>query len=107
MSSAEKTFVTVGKVADLPPGERLVVELGRRWVLIMNVEGALHAVEDVCSHEEYALSEVGELDGFTLTCTQHGACFDIRNGGVLCAPAMMGIKVFEVRVVGDEIQIKA
>jgi nitrite reductase/ring-hydroxylating ferredoxin subunit len=105
MTNAEKTFVTVAKTADLPVGESLVVELGRRWVLIMNVDGELFAVEDMCSHEEFALSEEGSLDGFTLTCNKHGACFDVRTGAVLCPPAMLSIKTFAVRIVEDSIQV--
>jgi 3-phenylpropionate/trans-cinnamate dioxygenase ferredoxin subunit len=97
-------FVTVASVDDLKPGERLVVEVGRDWVIIFNVGGTYYAVEDMCSHEEYYLSE-GELNGTTLECPKHGACFDITSGKHLSPPAVSPIRTFEVRVEDGAIQV--
>lgn len=99
-------FVTVAKTSDLPPGERLVVELGRDWIVIFNVDGQYYAINDTCTHEEYPLSE-GSLDGYAIECVKHGACFDIRTGAVLAPPAFIDVKTYEVRVENDEIQIAA
>ncbi|MFN8527097.1 MAG: non-heme iron oxygenase ferredoxin subunit [Anaerolineae bacterium] len=97
-------FVTVAQLDELPPGERMVVELGRDYVIIFNVGGELYAVEDMCSHEEYPLAE-GALTDHALECPKHGAQFDIRTGGVLCPPAVSPVKTYDVRVEGDSIQI--
>jgi 3-phenylpropionate/trans-cinnamate dioxygenase ferredoxin subunit len=97
-------FVTVAKVGEIAPGERIVVELGRDFVVVFNIEGVFHAIEDMCSHEEYELSD-GTLDGYALECPKHGAHFDIRTGEQLSPPAMRPIKVYDVRVEGDDIQI--
>jgi 3-phenylpropionate/trans-cinnamate dioxygenase ferredoxin component len=97
-------FVTVASVDDLKPGERLVAEVGRDWVIIFNVGGTYYAVEDMCSHEEYYLSE-GELDGTALECPKHGACFDITTGKHLTPPAVSPIRTFPVRVENGAIQV--
>ena len=97
-------FVTVAKTSDIPPGERLVVQLGRTWVVIFNVEGSLYAIEDECSHEEYPLSD-GILDGCEIECVHHGARFDITTGKNLSPPALIPVKSFEVLVEGDEVSI--
>lgn len=97
-------FVTVATIDELQPGERLVVEIGRRWILLVNVDGQYYAIEDNCTHEEYPLSE-GNLDGCAIECSKHGAVFDLRNGEVLAPPAHIAARTFEVRVVGTEIQI--
>jgi 3-phenylpropionate/trans-cinnamate dioxygenase ferredoxin component len=99
-------FITVAKTDDLKPGERLIVEIGRHWIVIFNVEGEYYAVEDCCTHEEYPLSE-GELDGYSLECAKHGAQFDIRDGKVLAPPAFVNVKTYPVRVDNDDIQIAA
>ncbi len=99
-------FVTIAKVEDLPPGERLVVELGRHWIVVFNVDGEFYAVEDNCTHEEYPLSE-GTLDGYALECVKHGACFDVRDGKVLAPPAFVPVKTYAVRVENDDLQIAA
>lgn len=98
-------FLTVAKLDELQPGERMVVEVGRRWVAIFNVEGKLYAIEDVCTHDDGPLAE-GELTGCIIECPRHGATFDIRTGKVLTAPAMVDVKAFEVRVEGENIQVK-
>ena len=101
----EKSYVTVCKTTELPPGERLVIELRRKWVVIFNVDGTYYALEDMCTHEEVPLSE-GTLDGYSIECHQHGACFDIRTGAVLAPPAFIAVKRFDVRVEGDDVQIE-
>lgn len=97
-------FITIAKQADLPPGERIVVEIGRRWIVVFNVEGQFYAVDDDCTHEEFPLSE-GALNGYSLECAKHGAQFDIRDGKVLAPPAFVAVKTYEVRVENDEIQL--
>jgi 3-phenylpropionate/trans-cinnamate dioxygenase ferredoxin subunit len=58
-------------------------------------DGRFYAIEDRCSHEDYALSE-GELDGYTVECPRHGSRFDIRSGDVLNPPAVLPVVTFAV-----------
>lgn len=97
-------FVTVAKVSEIPPGTRLVVGIGREWVVIFNVDGKFYALEDRCSHEDVPLSE-GTLHGTVIECIQHGATFDITTGQHLSPPAVMPVKRYPVRVEGDEVQV--
>ena len=97
-------YVTVAQKDELQPGERMVVQVGRRWVAIFNVEGTLYAIEDVCTHDDGPLAE-GELTGCIIECPRHGATFDIRTGKVLSAPALVDVKRFDVRVEGSNIQV--
>jgi 3-phenylpropionate/trans-cinnamate dioxygenase ferredoxin subunit len=100
----EKIFTPVATTAEIQPGERLVVELGRHWVAVFNVDGQYYAIEDVCTHDDGPLAE-GELYGCEIECPRHGARFDIRTGKVTAPPALVDVAAYEVRVVGDEIQI--
>ncbi len=97
-------FVTVATTDEIKPGERMAVEIDDVWVAIFNVGGEYYAINDICTHEEYYLSE-GMLDGHTIECAKHGAQFDLRTGEVLAPPALIPVKTYEVRVVGDEIQV--
>jgi 3-phenylpropionate/trans-cinnamate dioxygenase ferredoxin subunit len=105
MAEQALTFVTVCKTEDLPPGSRMVVELGRKWIVIFNVNGEYHAIEDLCSHDEVALSEGTLIDDYTIECSAHGACFDIRTGAVKAPPANVPVRRYATRVVDDEIQV--
>jgi 3-phenylpropionate/trans-cinnamate dioxygenase ferredoxin subunit len=97
-------FVTVARVSDIPPGERIVVEHGRDWVVIFNVDGTLYALEDRCSHEDVPLSE-GQLDGVIIECAQHSATFDITTGQHLSPPAFAPVRAYDVRVQDGDVQI--
>ncbi len=97
-------FITVATIDEIPPGERMVVELGRHWVAIFNVDGTYYAIEDVCTHDDGPLAE-GELTGCIIECPRHGATFDITNGKVLTAPAIVDVPTYAVRIQGNSIQI--
>ena len=97
-------FIAVAKVEEIPPGERLVVQIGRNWIVIFNVDGTLYALEDQCSHEEYPLSD-GFIVGCEIECAKHGARFDLRTGKNTAPPAFMPVRAYEVRIVDDDIQI--
>lgn len=98
-------FVTVATVDELKSGDRIVVEIDDVWVVIFNVDDHYYALEDMCSHEEYYLSE-GELDGYAIECSKHGAQFDIRSGEVLAPPAVTPVKWYQVRVQDGEVQVE-
>ena len=72
-------------------------------VAIARVEGELFAFQDTCPHREGSLSE-GDFEGYVIHCPLHAWPFDVRSG--LC-PIIRGakIRVYPVRVAGDEIQL--
>lgn len=99
-------FINVARIDEIPPGERLVVEIRRRWVAIFNVDGQFFAIEDRCTHDDGPLAE-GELLGCEIICPRHGARFDIRDGKVMSAPALVDVPSYEIRVLGENVQIKS
>ncbi len=98
-------FVTVGRVGDLEPGQVRRVEVDGKPVALCNLEGEYYALGDVCTHEQASLSE-GEVWEDVLTCPKHGAEFDIRTGVARTLPAVKPEPTFEVRVQGEEIQVR-
>jgi len=92
------TFVCAS--ADLLPGEMKTVwdEITSTPILVFNLDGELHALEDKCSHEDFELS-AGGFDPATGTveCVLHGARFDIKDGSALCAPAYAPVAKFPVK----------
>lgn len=95
----------VAKRQDIAPGEVHRVEAGGSAVAVCNVDGAFHAIDDTCSHEEASLSD-GWLDGTELSCPLHGATFDVTTGAVLTLPATRGVRSYPVRLEGDDIYIE-
>jgi nitrite reductase/ring-hydroxylating ferredoxin subunit len=77
----------------------LVVKLGDRYA----------AIGAECTHAGCILSEDGELDvqQGVVTCMCHGSVFDLETGEAVGPPASVGVRVYKVRVAGDEIQVAA
>lgn len=97
-------FVTVATTDEMNSGDRIVVQIGRKWVAVFNVSDNYYAIEDVCTHDGGELAD-GELDGYEIICSRHGAKFDIRNGKVTKPPALIDVPYYEVRIEGNEIQV--
>ena len=97
-------FVTVARVGEIPEGGVKMVRLGDQSLAIFHVDGGYHALEDVCTHDGGPLAE-GVLEGHIIECPRHGARFDVRTGAVLSLPAMVPVPRYEVKLMGDEIQV--
>jgi 3-phenylpropionate/trans-cinnamate dioxygenase ferredoxin subunit len=89
-------------VADLAEGKPLRVELAEVDVAVVHVDGEFFAIEDLCSHAEYPLSD-GEVRGCTLECELHGSRFDLRTGKPTGPPATRPVPVYETSVVDGDV----
>jgi 3-phenylpropionate/trans-cinnamate dioxygenase ferredoxin subunit len=101
------TKVSVCPAADLGPGEMRLVEVDGRKIGVFNCDGALHAIEDRCSHDDGPLAE-GEFDPATCTveCPRHGSLFDLTTGRPKTLPAFKPVETFPVAVEGDDITLE-
>ncbi len=98
-------FVNVATLGDLAPGEMAGFDVQGVQVALANVDGDVFAFGDVCTHRQCSLAD-GELDGTTVTCACHGSEFDIRTGQVLAPPAEKPVSSYNVRVVGENVQVE-
>ena len=91
-------FVPVATLAQLEPGEAIdVVVGGVEIALVRDEDGGVHALEDICSHEDVPLSD-GDVEGCTIECWKHGSQFDLRTGRPLQLPAVLPVSVYAVQV---------
>ena len=88
--------VARGGAAGLAPGEMRTIHLADRALLLVNLEGTCHVVDDTCTHEDCSLGE-GYLDDGVVECPCHGASFDVRSGAALSLPATEPLRVYPVR----------
>jgi 3-phenylpropionate/trans-cinnamate dioxygenase ferredoxin subunit len=91
-------------VANLAPGQTRALEHAGIEILLCNVGGELHAVENRCTHAAVPLTEAF-LSGCELECPVHGALFDVRDGRALALPAREPLRSFPVTRMGDEAEI--
>jgi nitrite reductase/ring-hydroxylating ferredoxin subunit len=112
---------SVGRIEELPPGGKIIVELGGRSVGVYNFGGHFYAVQNLCPH---ALAPIclanlsgtnmptapGEefvygMDGQVLRCIWHGWEFDVRTGHALFGTDRRRLATFPVKVEGGEVLV--
>jgi len=96
----------VGKLDDLEVDTmRKVVVDGEEICLAHAGDGGYYAIGDVCTHEEYSLSD-GELWGLDVECPIHGSRFNLQTGAVTGLPAVVPAKTYPVIVEGDDVYVE-
>lgn len=89
-------FQKVATLDDVWSGEMLALESEGRPVLLVNVEGAIHAYADACPHLRTPLS-IGSLRRNVLACPTHGWKFD-ASSGLGINPKAACLQAFAVKV---------
>jgi 3-phenylpropionate/trans-cinnamate dioxygenase ferredoxin subunit len=99
-------FVRLAGRSEVPLEQGLRVELGdeEAVALVRTGDGGVHAVEDVCSHEDYPLSE-GWVEDHTIECALHGSRFDLLTGEPDSPPALRPVRIFAVKVEGEDVLV--
>lgn len=80
----------VGRLPDAPGGS----------IVVMRLEGQLHAFRDECPHNGASLAD-GTLEGRIITCPRHGSQFDVTTGARERGPSDFPIRTYRVIVDGD------
>jgi 3-phenylpropionate/trans-cinnamate dioxygenase ferredoxin subunit len=101
---SKMAFQKVTRVVEIPQGRLKLVRVGDENVALCNLDGVIYAIANVCTHDGGPLGE-GCLLGDQVECPRHGARFDVRTGAVRTLPAVIGIPVFPVKVVGEDILV--
>jgi nitrite reductase/ring-hydroxylating ferredoxin subunit len=95
----------VARVADVPEGRALAVEVEGNHLAIFNVEGELRAVEATCTRHGAPL-EKGTVVDETLACPWHGVSFNLESGVCSAFPEEVSGVTYEVVVEGDDVFVR-
>lgn len=92
---------------DVPPGTMKLVDVedGGEMVLVVNLDGELHATQGICSHQYFELDQ-GFLTGDSITCALHLSRFSLEDGEPLDPPAELPLAVYSVVVVDGRVLIE-
>ena len=105
MADADETprpdFAAGVDVAALPDGGMLSGRVGDDEVLLVRTGDELFAVGARCTHYHGPLAD-GLVVGDTVRCPWHHACFSLRTGEALRAPALDPISCWRVERVGAQ-----
>lgn len=87
----------VGEADEFEDGDLKGVEVDGTAVLVAKVDGAFHAIGDVCTHAHCHLSD-GWTEGSEVVCPCHSAKFDLETGEATRPPATEPEPTFDVIV---------
>ena len=96
--------ITVAHEESFGPGSQKRIYAGDRRIAVFNDGGALHAVDDACTHAGGSLSE-GLCEDGVVTCAWHGAQFRLRDGKGVAPPAYRSLAVYPVAVTGGVVVV--
>lgn len=105
VASGPDGWRAAGLLADIPAGRVKLIEEGDLRIAVCNLEGQYYAIEDVCTHDGGPLDQ-GELEGDEIECPRHGGRFNVRTGAATQMPAIMPVRTFPVKIVGDELFVQ-
>src|ERR1041384_4623532 len=83
------------KAASIAVGDKLLGHRDGEPVLLARVGDEFLAIGATCTHYGGPLAE-GVIDGDTVRCPWHHACFSLRNGEALRAPALSPVACSEI-----------
>lgn len=96
--------VAVARVEDVPPGTMRGFTAAGRKIVVVNLDGELHALYGICSHA-YAELAKGFFAGDLVTCPLHLSQFDVRTGEPISPPATDPIPTYPVAVEGGSVVV--
>lgn len=97
-------WVRVCALAEAPKqGEVAEADAGGTMVCLANVEGELSAIDNLCPHRQGPLGQ-GWLEGNAVVCPWHSWTFNVETGHAEY-PVAESVKVYPLRVEGDEVQV--
>jgi len=99
-------WIDAGPAADLRDGQLLSIPAGRRMIAVVRSGTAYFAIEDVCTHDGAPLTG-GAIEGDEIICPRHGARFCLRTGEALSPPAYEPARIFETKIEGGHLWVRA
>ncbi|PSH67278.1 MULTISPECIES: FAD-dependent oxidoreductase [Phyllobacterium] len=76
-------------------GGKLLGHVGKQDVLLLQIADEILAIDAFCSHYHGPLID-GLVEDYTVRCPWHHACFDLRSGEALRAPAISPLSSWRV-----------
>ena len=105
MEAIRLGFVKLATIDDIPDGEMLGVEVNGKDILIANLGGKFHAMDNSCTHMGCRLSD-GRVYDKVVMCICHGSRFDLLTGSVVEGPAADPEPTYSVRIDGRDIMVE-
>ncbi len=93
------------KISDIPNWGKKQVTVNGQEILLVNIKGAIYAMEPQCPHQGAPLSGALLKDGEHITCQRHGYRFDLKTGACKDFPQYT-LKLYPVSIADDNVLVE-
>jgi len=102
--AADPVRVRLCATGELEVGKVRRFEIEGGPIALVHCHSGFRALLDVCSHEDYPLSE-GEVfaDECEIECLRHGSTFSLLDGSPQSFPATQSVRVVPIEVEAGEV----
>ena len=108
---ATMNFIKAAQTNELAAGDKKKIQLDKKAILLVNIDGEFYAIENKCPHMGGSLYD-GKLESDMIICPRHGSAFNVKTGknmqGAKIAFVKMKVndaKTLPVKVEGSDILI--
>jgi predicted DsbA family dithiol-disulfide isomerase/nitrite reductase/ring-hydroxylating ferredoxin subunit len=98
---AARILVSAERVPE--PGKRILIEAQGKSLVLFNIDGRFHAIDDGCPHQGASLCG-GRLEGEVIQCLAHGLRFNLNTGNLLNS-TQLKVGRYPVEQAGDQLHI--
>lgn len=98
-------WVRVAAASDIGEGEVKAFQVGDDSIALYRLDdGVVYATDNICTHEYACLSD-GWLENGIIECPLHAGQFDVKTGKGLGPPIDVDLKVYPVKLEGDDVLV--
>ena len=98
-------WIDVLAVESVPEADVTAVYAEGKEIALYEVEGAIYATDNVCTHGAARLSD-GFLEDGQIECPLHQGRFDVCTGKAMCAPLTEDIKTYPVKIENMRVMLR-
>jgi nitrite reductase (NADH) small subunit len=96
-------MVIAAKISDVPNFGKKAVTISGKEILLINVKGSIHAIENECPHQGCPMNAAVVKDGY-ISCPRHGYRFSLTDGKCAEHPEYL-LALFPAQLNGDDILV--
>ena len=97
-------MIDVADIDEVEDGGSLRVDIDGTPICLVNVNGTVHAIHDICTHAEESLAG-GYVEGDRIECPRHGAFFSVVTGEAVTPPANLPLPTFRCAVADGRVLV--
>jgi nitrite reductase/ring-hydroxylating ferredoxin subunit len=98
-------WIPIAKISDPIDRHGTPLEVEGEEIALFMIDGCRYAASNVCTHQ-FTLMTDGYVEGEYIVCPMHQGRFHIPTGAPQGAPVTKPLRVFALRVEGDDVLIE-